>query len=251
MPQVDSEPLPQLPPACHVSDRRITCVTLADELRDQDIPESTVVDYAPESFWLSKDSEFDWFDRNAFLDRNESIKGNSNSIHLNPIVTPNGNVSALQISFLNSKAVVKTNNIDSKRRNCKLKNILLFPKRSDSIGNNKEPAVLSMTEPSSPKVSCLGRVRSKNCPRRRNVNRPVIEPEKVVTRRKTGFMCCVRSLLFRSSCYGGGKSNGSSEYSVPGRNNVTVVGRTDDLRLILFVAWRFSGWYDKEEFDCC
>ncbi|XP_076943083.1 uncharacterized protein LOC143613189 [Bidens hawaiensis] len=219
MPQVDSEPLPQLP-ACHVSDGRITCETLADELRDQDIPESTVVDYAPESF--------DWFDRNAFLDRNESIKGNSNSIHLNPIVTPkNGNVSSLQISFLNSKAVVRTNknNIDSKRRNCKLKNILLFPKRSDSIGN-KEPAVLSMTEPSSPKVSCLGRVRSKNCPRRnrKKVNRPVIEPEKGVTRRKTGFMCCVRLLLFRSGC------NGSSEYSVPGRNNVTAVGRTEDLR---------------------
>ncbi|KAL9659822.1 hypothetical protein QQ045_024631 [Rhodiola kirilowii] len=32
----------------------------------------------PESFWLSKDAELDWFDRNAFLDRKDSTKTNQN-----------------------------------------------------------------------------------------------------------------------------------------------------------------------------
>ncbi|KAI3801419.1 hypothetical protein L1987_29524 [Smallanthus sonchifolius] len=82
MTQVDLEALASV---CGVGDRKITCETLADESQAQAIPESTVLDYAPESFWLSKDAEFDWFDRNAFLERKESIKGNSNSLNLNPI----------------------------------------------------------------------------------------------------------------------------------------------------------------------
>ncbi|KAI3742371.1 hypothetical protein L1987_60051 [Smallanthus sonchifolius] len=231
MTQVDLEALASV---CGVGDRKIVCEPLADEPQAQAIPESTVLDYAPESFWLSKDAEFDWFDRNAFLERKESIKGNSNSMNLN--LNPshsNANASSLQISaFLKSKAAQKTNYVDSKRRNCKLTNILLFPKRSDSIG--KEPAVLSMTEPSSPKVSCLGRVRSKSCPRRRKANRPVSEPEKPVTRRektgkvqKLGFISCIQS-LFRFDCHGGRKSNKSvpefndrSEYSAPRKINVT------------------------------
>ncbi|KAF5804399.1 putative calcium/calmodulin-dependent protein kinase [Helianthus annuus] len=215
MTQQDSQPQPEPPP----NDLKFKCQTLAD---DDDPPEITVLDYAPESFWLSKDAEFDWFDRNAFLNRNESIKGNSNPI-VNPIITPspsNTTASSLQISaFLKSNAAQKkTIYVDSKRRNCKLANILLFPKRSDSIG--KEPV-----EPSSPKVSCLGRVRSKSCHRRRKLNRPAGEPEKPVRVQKTGFISCLR-LLFGSGCYGGRKSNrlvtevnGASEYSR--RKNVT------------------------------
>ncbi|KAL8236553.1 hypothetical protein R6Q59_017634 [Mikania micrantha] len=227
MTQADSAPIA---PACVAGDQKI-----AEEPRDQDIPESTAVDYAPaESFWLSKDAEFDWFDRNAFLERKESIKGNSNSINLNPIVNTsysNANTSSIS-AFLNSKAAQKTKYADSKRRNCKLANILLFPKRLDSIG--REPAVVSMTEPSSPKVSCLGRVRSKSCTRRRKFNRPESEPEKPVTHRvktgklkKRGFMFCIQS-LFRSVCHGSrnsGKSlpeiNERPEYSAPRRNNVS------------------------------
>ncbi|KAK9055427.1 hypothetical protein SSX86_026510 [Deinandra increscens subsp. villosa] len=221
-------------------DRKIACETLSELPQDHDIPESTVVEYAPESFWLSKDAEFDWFDRNAFLERKESIKGNSSSMNLSPIVNPsysNANASSISV-FLKPKPAQKTSYVDSKRRNCKLANILLFPKRLDSIG--KEVPVVSMAEPSSPKVSCLGRVRSKRCPRRRKANRPASEPEKTVTQhqktdqvQKLGFISCMKS-LFGSVCHGGRKTNRSppevnepSEYSARRRNNV-VCNLIDD-----------------------
>ncbi|KAK1420772.1 hypothetical protein QVD17_22627 [Tagetes erecta] len=233
MTQVDLQPLASV---CVVGDLLIADdESQTDEPSDHDIPESTTIDCPPESFWLSKDAEFDWFDRNAFLERKESIKGNSNSMNLNPIVNSthsNANSTSLHISaFLQSKAVQKTNYVDPKRRNCKLANILLFPKRSDSI--SKEPVAFSMKEPSSPKVSCLGRVRSKTCHRRRKVNN---EPEKPANRhvkgqkkvRKIGFVTCIQS-LFGSDCHGGGigkkslpEVNDPSEYSSPRRNNITL-----------------------------
>ncbi|KAI3772452.1 hypothetical protein L6452_03638 [Arctium lappa] len=238
MPQVDLETLAMV---CGVggSDRKIACDTLADEPPDPDIPESALVDCPPESFWLSKDAEFDWFDRNAFLDRNESIKGNSNSMNLNLNVNQNhsnANSSSVQFStFLKSKAAIislpkaqKTIYVDSKRRNCKLANLWLFPKRSDSLG--KEPTVAPMAEPSSPKVSCLGRVRSKRCRSRRKSDappeKPAIQHRRIGQVQRSGFISRVKS-LFRSG-YNGGKTtnqpslkiNQSSECSVP-RINVT------------------------------
>ncbi|KAI3782418.1 hypothetical protein L2E82_12463 [Cichorium intybus] len=243
MTQVDLETLASV---CG-GDRKISCVTLAEEPGDPDIPGSHVMDYPPdcppESFWLSKDAEFDWFDRNAFLDRKESIKGNSNSMNLNPNLNPgqsNANSSSLQFSsFLKSKPAIislpkaqKTTYVDTKRRNCKLPSIWLFPKRSDSIG--KEPAVVSMAEPSSPKVSCLGRVRSKRCRSRRRSIEPTGEPETPVTQdqktvqvHKVGFISRMKS-LFRSDCLSPRKTNNSplkinepSVSSAPKRNNLT------------------------------
>ncbi|KAL4571595.1 hypothetical protein LXL04_018358 [Taraxacum kok-saghyz] len=248
MPQVDLETLASV---CGVGggDRKISCITLAEEQGDPDIAESHVIDYPPdcppESFWLSKDAEYDWFDRNAFLDRKESIKGNSNSMNLNPNVNPglsNANSSSLQISsFLKSKAAIislpkaqKTAYVDTKRRNCKLPSIWLFPKRSDSIG--KEPAVVSMAEPSSPKVSCLGRVRSKRCRSRRKSIEPTSEPETPFTQdqttirvHKSGFISGINS-LFRSDCCSSTKTNKSNlklkepsdiSISASRRNNLT------------------------------
>nr|GEW34000.1 hypothetical protein [Tanacetum cinerariifolium] len=148
----------------------ITC-----ESRDFDIP--------PESFWLSKDAEFDWFDRNAFLDRNESIKPNSNPITLIQNTNTTSTTSVHVSAFLKSKPV------DTKNRNCKIaSNILLFPERSDSKVN----------EPLSPKVSCLGRVRSKRSRNRRKITRPA---------ERTGFMWTMTS-FFRC---GGRKTHGSPE----------------------------------------
>lgn len=252
MPQVDLETLALV---CGVggSDRKIACETLAEEPGDPDIPESALVDCPPdcppESFWLSKDAEFDWFDRNAFLDRKESIKGNSNSMNLNLNINQghsNANSSSVQFStFLKSKATIislpktqKTIYVDSKRRNCKLANLWLFPKRSDSLG--KEPTVAPMAEPSSPKVSCLGRVRSKRCRSRRKSNGPASELEKPVIQhqgigqvQRSGFISRVKS-LFRSGCNGRKttnqpslKINQSSECSAP-RINVTCHPLNDE-----------------------
>ena len=110
----------------------------------------------------------------------------------------------------------------------------MFPKRSDSIG--KEPAVVSMAEPSSPKVSCLGRVRSKRCRSRRKSIEPTSEPETPFSQdqttiqvHKSGFISCINS-LFRSDCCSSTKTNKSTlrlkepsdiSISASRRNNLT------------------------------
>lgn len=212
MPQVDLETLVT---ACTGggNDNKIACETLADD--DPTViraGEDDALDVPPESFWLSKDSEYDWFDRNAFYERNESTKGNSNSTNLNPHINPNSNSTSNSQRFsvnLKSKASIiglpktqKTTFVDSKRRTCKPPNMRLFPKRSESVGKSST----AVAEPGSPKVSCMGRVRSKRCRRRSNsvkrsekpVQKPVaVDDEKKKTKKKTGFYSAVMS-IFRS-----------------------------------------------------
>lgn len=117
----------------------------------------------PESFYLSKEAEYEWFDRNALFERKESKKGNT-------VVRSSSTTSQrFSINLRKSKASViglpKTQKstfvVDSKRRTTT--NVTLFPKRSDSTGKSRV-----LVEPGSPKVSCMGRVRSKRCRRRSN-----------------------------------------------------------------------------------
>ncbi|KAI9154629.1 hypothetical protein LWI28_029135 [Acer negundo] len=202
MPQVDLE---NLVSACAggSSDRKIACETLADDgannpAQELDPPEIPL-DFPPESFWLSKDAELDWFDRNAFYERKDSQKGNSNSTNLNP------NPSSTSQRFstgLKSKASIiglpktqKTIVDTKKKRNCKPENTRLFPKRSGSIGKPGS----TVTEPSSPKVSCMGRVRSKRDRRKlKQRQHSGIEPEIVNNNsRKPGFFASFRA-IFRS-----------------------------------------------------
>ncbi|KAL6998049.1 hypothetical protein U1Q18_008175 [Sarracenia purpurea var. burkii] len=163
MPQVDLETLVSACAGGGSGDRKITCETLVNGDSEQPPEEEADVppDFPPESFWLSKDAEYDWFDRNAFYERKESTRGN-----LNPAESPISNSSSQRFSMkLKSKASMiglpktqKTSYVDTtKRRKCKPPNIRLFPKRSASVGKS----VGSGAEPSSPKVSCMGRVRSK------------------------------------------------------------------------------------------
>ncbi|KAJ6698347.1 hypothetical protein OIU79_011792 [Salix purpurea] len=181
MPQVDLETLVS---ACAGGscDRKIACETIAaastttdstntnnsHSRPPHDSPDLAEVppDFPPESFWLSKDAELDWFSTNAYYDRKDSTKGNSNSTNLNPNIIPNPSNSQ-RFSTLHTKASIiglpKTQKstfvLDKKnRRNCKPGNTRLFPKRSGSTGKSDSTA---MVEPSSPKVSCMGRVRSK------------------------------------------------------------------------------------------
>ncbi|XP_055811618.1 uncharacterized protein LOC129881438 [Solanum dulcamara] len=218
MPQVDLETLVS---ACAGggSDRKVACETLADgavdgekrvkdDLDDEEKQPEHLPDFPPESYWLSKDAEFDWFDRNAFLDRKQSTKGiGPNTMNLNP----GSNSSSQRFSTtLKSKASIigfpktqKTSYVDSKRRTCKPANIRLFPaKRSESTLKTA-----SVTEPSSPKVSCMGRVRSKRRSRSRRSSEKSKKCEKNSLKksrskneekRKAGF--CSRLLsMFRSS----------------------------------------------------
>ncbi|KAL7133582.1 hypothetical protein ABFS83_12G150600 [Erythranthe nasuta] len=167
-------------------------------------------DLPPESFWLSKEAEYDWFDRNAVYERKESTKGNSNSTNLNnPAVNNNNFSSNSQRPSVNlkSKASIiglpktqKTTFVDSQRRTCKPPNIRLFPKRSESVAGKR---AVPVAEPGSPKVSCMGRVRSKRGRRRSNSLKKKENPiEKSRSggenKHKTGFYSKVMS-IFRSN----------------------------------------------------
>ncbi|PIA28247.1 hypothetical protein AQUCO_07200121v1 [Aquilegia coerulea] len=144
MPQVDLETL-----VCggNNNDRKIAC----EPNLSSDIP----TDFPAESYFVSKEDEFDWFDRNAVYERKGSTKGNTN---------PNSNSKRYSLkskaSIIGLPKLQKTTYLDLKfRRNCKPvpANARYFAKRSRSLGKSS----VQLNEPSSPKVSCIGRVRSK------------------------------------------------------------------------------------------
>ncbi|XP_076934245.1 uncharacterized protein LOC143600435 [Bidens hawaiensis] len=160
---------------------------------DDDIPYCSEF-VPPDSFWLSKDSEFDWFDRNAFLERKQSTKGTGSYSR--------SNSQKFTVNLKSKPAIIglpktqRNTHVDSNRRQCKPPaTVRMFPKRSGSSGRT------TVTEPSSPKVSCIGRVRSKRCPNRRKKsvqsNQPAIKQEKTGKVQKTGLISRITS-LFRS-----------------------------------------------------
>ncbi|XP_016507053.2 uncharacterized protein LOC107824755 [Nicotiana tabacum] len=213
MPQVDLEP-PVPTYAGGNSDRKIACETLANvtvvKLENADIPEDEKElppDFPPESICLPKDAEFDWFDRNAVLERKESAKGNTS--HTTNLIHANSNASSQRLPLtLKTKTtsffgLPKSSSVDSKRKTCKPANIRFFPtKRSESALK-----AVTAPEPVSPKVSCIGRVRSKKGRRRQScedAKKCGISLERSKSRgakRKTGFYSRVLSLL------GFGRSN--------------------------------------------
>ncbi|KAF5750517.1 hypothetical protein HS088_TW03G00854 [Tripterygium wilfordii] len=238
MPQVDLETIVS---ACAggSSDRKITCETLADT--GDDVPP----DFPPESFWLSKDAELEWFDRNAFIERKDSTKGNNaNSANLNPNLIHGYNSSSQRFSHnLKSKASIftllkpqKPNYADTKnRRNCKQGNTPLFPKRSGSAVKSDS----SLVEPSSPKVSCMGRVRSKRDRNRQLRNRQKSSErgskkdserrsseEKPVERQRNGFFAGFRA-IFRSTRRDKEKKDESHRLSPSAKSSAT---KTSDIR---------------------
>lgn len=192
-------------------DRKVSCETLAGAGDDppspaEDLPTTPPqLDYAPESFWLSKDAELDWFDRNAFIERKDSGKGSTNTN------TNTNSISGSQRYSVNLKPKTsiiglpkpqKTNYAD--RRICRRGSIRLFPKRSEPgrVGGGKP--VVAFSEPSSPKVSCMGRVRSrKDRSRRGKKNRmkqtepDFVKSRTIKERKKTGFWTNLK-VLFRS-----------------------------------------------------
>ncbi|XVE61479.1 hypothetical protein DITRI_Ditri06bG0043600 [Diplodiscus trichospermus] len=193
-------------------DNKIVCETLAtteggpdDHLHTIEKPgeEELQPDFPPESFWLCKDAELDWFDRNVFYERKESHKGNSvsNSTNLNPNLNSNSN--SQRFSWRISKASIiglpkpqKSCFVDTKnRKNCKAGNIRLFPKRSSSV--KSDPPVV---EPSSPKVSCMGRVRSKRDRNRRlkkncQKSAEVEAVKEKSTKKRSGFFSSFRAIF--------------------------------------------------------
>ncbi|XP_022144604.1 uncharacterized protein LOC111014245 [Momordica charantia] len=215
MPQVDLETLVSACAGGTAHDRKIACEeAFADgdrrpEDEDREVTEQSEVppDFPPESFWLSKDAEFDWLDQNAFYERKDSTKGSSNSTNLNnPSVNPpsNSNSQRFSLNFKSKASILglpklhKTCFVDTKnRRNSKSGNARLFVKQSGSSAKSDS----ALVEPSSPKVSCMGRVRSKRDRSRRWKNRrrpsepspPKEKPDRKCAKR--GFLSTFRSLF--------------------------------------------------------
>ncbi|KAK8649414.1 hypothetical protein V6N13_130143 [Hibiscus sabdariffa] len=186
-------------------DNKIVCETLATteghclhtaaKPLEEDIPP----DFPPESFLLSKDAELDWVDTNAFYERKNSQKRDSfsNSTNLNSIP------SSQRFSLRKSKPSIlglpkpqKSCFVDTKnRKNSKPENTRLFLNQSGSV--KSDPTV---AEPSSPKVSCMGRVRSKRDRNRRlKKNRQkstgLETVKKKTTRTGSGFFSSFRAIF--------------------------------------------------------
>jgi len=185
-------------------DRKVACETTAASITsdaDDPPPPAPPIDYAPESFFLSRDAELEWLDQNAYIERKNSGKGPT-SANLNPNPNPNSNSNSNPNSIyglqrhLKSKASIlglpmpqKPNYTEAKnRRPLRPASIRLFPKRSESIG--RKPAA-TLSEPSSPKVSCMGRVRSRRDRRKQTESMGT----KSVKTTKVGFWNNFRSMF--------------------------------------------------------
>ncbi|KAG7569352.1 hypothetical protein ISN45_Aa04g020810 [Arabidopsis thaliana x Arabidopsis arenosa] len=161
MPQVDLEAFVSSVCIGGSDHRKIACETLAD---DQTIPpyyNNSVVspsDFPPESYFLSKDAQLEWLSDNAFFDRKDSQRGNSGILNSNPNSNPSS-----QRFLLKSKASIiglpkpqKTCFNEAKQRRHGGKNRVILKRVGSRIKTDT-----SLLEPSSPIVSCIGRVKSR------------------------------------------------------------------------------------------
>ncbi|KAJ4891742.1 Uncharacterized protein Rs2_31490 [Raphanus sativus] len=222
MPQVDLEAF--VSSVCAGgSDRKIACestyVDDPDAIAYYKNSSASPTDFPPESYYITKDAQLEWLTDNAFFDRKESQRGSSAHINSNPNSNPSS-----QRFLLSSKASIiglpKPQNTCLKeakqRRNGgkKEKNNRVFLKRVGSRMKS-DPSQL---EPSSPKVSCTGRVRSRRERSRRMRRQKSVRPEKANRVKKPGFMASFRA-IFRSK--GGCKD---------GTHTTPVMAPRDDIR---------------------
>lgn len=126
----------------------------------------TFLDLPPESFWIPKDSEQEWFDENATIQRKTSMKlgffGKSNDHHsksfshrcFSSMLNQHQNPKSSSLFALPNPH--KTSSADGNHRQNKIPSRLF---RSRSEPGRK--GATNASEPGSPKVSCTGRVRSK------------------------------------------------------------------------------------------
>ncbi|KAJ0259698.1 F27 [Hirschfeldia incana] len=204
MPQVDLEAFV----CAGGSDRKITCEsTFADDPETRPYyynnnSTASPIDFPPDSYFLSKDAQLEWLTDNAFFDRkDQSHRGNS-SVNINS--NPNSNPSSQRYSKPSIIGLPKPQNTclneAKQRRNIgKTDKNRVFLKRVGS----RTKRDLSQLEPSSPKVSCMGRVRSK---RERSRRQKSVRPEKPNRVKKPGFLASFRA-IFR---IGGGCKHASS-----------------------------------------
>ncbi|KAJ0245632.1 Uncharacterized protein HA466_0180740 [Hirschfeldia incana] len=215
------------------TDRKITCDN-DDSVHDSmirpiSVSASSPVDFPPESYSLSKEAQLEWFNENAFFQRKESHRGNSF-----PAQNTNPNTSSHMISLKSKTSVIRLPkpqktcfNEVKKRRDCRIARTLMIPKRFGSLLRS-DP---SLSEPGSPNVSCIGRVRSKRDRsrgvQRRKSGRTDSFNDKPVTVKKPGFFAIFRA-IFRTG--GGCKSLTASGAHALDRDAITPARRSSDVR---------------------
>ncbi|KAG2326647.1 hypothetical protein Bca4012_035590 [Brassica carinata] len=218
MPQVDLEAF--VSSVCAGgSDRKIACEsTYVDHQDTQPYYNNNSAASPPESYYITKDAQLEWLTDNAFFDRKESQRGSSANITNS---NPNSNPSS-QRFLLSSKASIIglprpqdtcLNEAKQRRKNGgrKEKNNRAFLKRVGS----KMKSDPSQLEPSSPKVSCTGRVRSRRERSRRMRRQKSVRPEKANRVKKPGLLASFRA-IFRSR---GGCKDGTHTAPVMERDN--------------------------------
>ncbi|KAG2287097.1 hypothetical protein Bca52824_046701 [Brassica carinata] len=200
---------------------------LLDKLNDDSVNDSMVrpvsdfaaspIDFPPESYSLSKEAQLEWFNENAFFERKESQKGNSF-----PAQSTNTNSSSQMISLKSKTSVIRLPkpqktcfNEVKKRRNCRIARTLMIPKRFGSLLKS-DP---SLSEPGSPKVSCIGR-------RQKSVRTDSLKDKPVMVK-KPGFFASVRA-IFRTG--GGCKSLTASGVHAPYKEAIAPSRRSSDIR---------------------
>ncbi|ESQ52246.1 hypothetical protein EUTSA_v10017798mg [Eutrema salsugineum] len=218
MPQVDLEGfVSSVCAGC--SDRKIASEsTLDDDQTTLPYNNSAVSpsDFPPESYFLSKDDQLEWLSDNAFFDRKDSHRGGNSSANINS--NPNSNPSS-QRFLLKPKASIiglpkpqKTcfNEAKQRRNGGRIdhNNNRVFLKRVGS-GTKSD---LSLLEPSSPNVSCIGRVRSKSERSRRMRRQKSGRPEKANRVKKPGFLASFRAIFrTRGGCKDVSSSRGAHD----------------------------------------
>ncbi|KAG8380651.1 hypothetical protein BUALT_Bualt06G0038100 [Buddleja alternifolia] len=120
-------------------------------------PPETSFDLPPESFWVARDGEQDWFDCNAVMQRKMSLKlghnRNFSSFSHRPDRKLLGRTSLFGLPKVQKSCGVDGNLLEKKPGR------FLFRSRSEPGGK----AMLQVPEPVSPRVSCTGRVGLKRC----------------------------------------------------------------------------------------
>ncbi|EPS72523.1 hypothetical protein M569_02235, partial [Genlisea aurea] len=158
------------------------------------------VELPPESFWLSKDAEYDWFDRFAIYERKNSTRRSSISNPNHPLANPGFGSSSQRVSFalkskpsiigLPKKANLKKKAVSKSASNARS----LFPnQRSGSVGKSS-----TISEPVSPKVSCIGKVRSRRDRRRRSKREETASAAAAAAAEKKGGLYGKILSIFRS-----------------------------------------------------
>lgn len=124
-----------------------------------DLPAETSSDLPPESFFVPSDDEFEWFDRNAVMQRKSSLKIGYNR-NFKSFSHRSTVVSTRKLSAPSVFALPKVQKIGRGEGNPpeRKPGRSLFRSRSEPGGKS----VVQSSDPGSPSVSCTGRVRLKS-----------------------------------------------------------------------------------------